>query len=153
MFLPKQITKLIWVAIRPARCAIIRLPMQNLVFDPTSERYVSLATFRRNGLEVLTPVWLAQAGEHCYLFSAGSSGKIKRIRANPRAKMAACDVRGRLKGPWVNVHASIVEDPEVIERAYTALRKKYGWQMALLDFFSGLSGKKQKRTVIELQTV
>jgi PPOX class probable F420-dependent enzyme len=127
--------------------------MENNTFNPATERYVSLATYRRNGKEVLTPVWLAQAGEHFYLFSAGAAGKVKRVRAGSQAKMAPCDARGTVKGPWVDVRARIVEGPELIERAYAALRKKYGWQMALLDFFSGLSGKKRKRTVIELQTM
>lgn len=117
----------------------------------TTERYFSLATLRRNGQEVLTPVWLAQAGDNCYLFSAGKAGKVKRIRANPQAKIAPCDVRGKLKGPWLKVRARIVEEPELVERAYAALRAKYGWQMGLLDFFSGLSGKKKQRVVIALQ--
>jgi hypothetical protein len=32
--------------------------------------------------------------------------------------------------------------------AYVALRHKYGWQMALLDFFSKLSGNFNKRQVL-----
>ena len=127
--------------------------MTHLPFSPVTVRYISLATYRRNGKEVLTPVWLAQAGEHFYLFSAGAAGKVKRVRAGSKAKMAPCDARGKVKGPWVDVRARIVEEPELIERAYAALRIKYGWQMALLDFFSGLSGKKRKRIVIELQAL
>lgn len=93
--------------------------MNSLLFNPAIERYISLATYRRNGAKVLTPVWLAGAGEHFYLL--------------------------------IDVHARIVAKLKIIERAYAALRTKYGWQMALLDFFSGLSGKKQKRAVIELK--
>lgn len=127
--------------------------MNSLPFNPAIERYISLATCRHNGTEVLTPVWLAGAGEHFYLFSAGTSGKVKRIRVNPQAKMAPCDARGKVKGSWIDVHARIVAEPEIIERAYAVLRTKYGWQMALLDFFSSLSGKKRKRAVIELKAV
>ena len=29
--------------------------------DPAKEKYVSLATFRKNGTEVKTPVWIADA--------------------------------------------------------------------------------------------
>ncbi|MFY9328941.1 MAG: pyridoxamine 5'-phosphate oxidase family protein [Georgfuchsia sp.] len=72
--------------------------MQNLTFDPTCERYVSLATYRRNGAKVPTLVWLTQEDGHLYLFSAGSAGKVKRIRATPQAKMAPCNVRGKVKG-------------------------------------------------------
>lgn len=125
--------------------------MSQTYSDLAAARYVSLATCRRNGAEVLTPVWLARAGEHFYLFSAGAAGKVKRIRANPQARMAPCDVRGKLKGQWIAVRARLVDEPELIDHAYAALRAKYGWQMALLDFFSGLSGKKRRRAVIELR--
>ena len=121
--------------------------------DPATERYVSLATYRRDGTEVLTPIWLAQSGDRYYVFSEGGAFKVKRIRANPQAKIAPCDLRGKVKGPWQKARARVVEEPEIKERAYTALRKKYGWQMGLLNFFSGLSGKKGKRALIELQLV
>ncbi len=119
--------------------------------DLAAERYVSLATYRRNGAEVLTPVWLAPVGNCLYLFSEGEAFKVKRIRANPQARIAACDLKGKVKGSWLPVQARIVTEPDIKEQAYKALRDKYGWQMALLDFFSGLSGKKKKRALIELQ--
>ena len=125
--------------------------MNNLPFNPGTQRYVSHATYRRNGAEVLTPIWLAQEGEHYYLFIEGKAFKVKRIRANPKAKIAPCDLRGQLKGPWLDVTGRIVDEPELKARAYKALLKKYGWQMGLLNFFSGLSGKKEKRALIELR--
>ncbi len=32
-----------------------------MTIDPVRERYVNLATFRRDGTEVRTPVWIAVA--------------------------------------------------------------------------------------------
>ena len=125
--------------------------MPILSFDPDVERYVSLATFRRNGAEVLTPVWIAQSGERFYVFSEGTAPKVKRLQANPKAKLASCEFRGNLKSPWVEVCGRIVNDDNIKNAAYRALRKKYGWQMAMLDFFSGLSGNKSKRALIELR--
>jgi uncharacterized protein len=58
-------------------------------FDPAKAKYVSLATYRRNGVEVRTPVWIARAADRYYIFSAGDAGKVKRIRATPRVRMAA----------------------------------------------------------------
>ncbi len=69
-------------------------------FDPAAEKYVSLATYRRNGVEVKTPVWIAEKGGLYYVFSAGDAGKVKRIRATPRVRLAACDVRGNLRSDW-----------------------------------------------------
>jgi hypothetical protein len=69
-------------------------PMNSPIFDPATERYVSLATHRRNRIEVKTPVWIAEVARRYYVFSAGDAGKVKRIRATPRVRIAACDVRG-----------------------------------------------------------
>ena len=120
-------------------------------FNPALEHYVNLATFRRNGREVHTPVWLAEFDGHYYLFSEGKAGKVKRIRANSRARLAACDLRGRVKSEWLNARGRVVEDVDVVERAYAALREKYGWQMKFGDFFSKLSGRYDKRAIIELE--
>ena len=35
--------------------------------------------------------------------------------------------------------------------ARTALRRKYGWSMKLGDFFSKLSGRYEKRAIIEVE--
>jgi uncharacterized protein len=127
--------------------------MSNQPFNPATERYVSLATYRSNGTEVTTPVWLAQAGEHFYVFSEGDAFKVKRIRANPQARIAPCDLRGKINGPWLDMRGRIVEEDGLKTQAYAALLKKYGWQMGLLNFFSALSGKKNKRALIELRLV
>ncbi len=125
--------------------------MNDWPFDPATEQYVSLATFRRNGTEVRTPVWIAQAGRHYYVFSEGSAWKVKRIRANAKAKLAACSSRGEVHSDWMDVKGRIVDESEVIANAYEALRKKYGWQMKILDVFSKLTNKYSKRAVIELE--
>ena len=122
-------------------------------FDPATERYVSLATYRRNGQEVRTPVWLAKFDANYYLFSEGKAGKVKRIRANGRARLAACDLRGRICSGWLEAQGRIVEEPELIERIYAALRRKYRWQMKIGDFFSKISGRYHKRAIIELQVI
>ena len=56
-------------------------------------RYVALATFRRSGAEVRTPVWFAAVDDRLYVFTAGDSGKVKRLRHSPRARVAPSDVR------------------------------------------------------------
>ncbi|HEV2057076.1 MAG TPA: pyridoxamine 5'-phosphate oxidase family protein [Methylomirabilota bacterium] len=43
-------------------------------------RYLSLATFRKSGIKVATPVWLAAADGKLHVFTAGESGKVKRLR-------------------------------------------------------------------------
>ena len=127
--------------------------MNDWPFDPANERYVGLATYRRNGKEIRTPVWIAQVDREYYVFSEGASGKVKRIRSNGRASLAACSSRGDVHSGWMQAQGRVVADDDVIERAYVALRGKYGWQMKSLDFFSRLSGKYAKRVIIELRVL
>ena len=119
-------------------------------FDPATERYVSLATYRRNGAEVRTPVWIAAVAERYYVFSAGNAGKVKRIRANGQVRMAACDLRGEVRSAWMEGEARIVSDPVTVETALRALRTKYGIQMRFTDFFARLSGRMRRRAYIEI---
>lgn len=115
------------------------------------QRYMALATFRRTGAEVRTPVWFAAMDGKIYLFSAGESGKVKRLRHSPRARIAPCDVRGEVRGAWWDGTARIVTEPGVIERAHAALRAKYGWQGWLGDLFSRLTGRMRRRAWIEVE--
>ncbi len=121
--------------------------------DPKREAYVSLATFRRNGKEVRTPVWFAENGGRLYVFSEGDAGKVKRIRATQRVRLAACSFRGRVHGDWVDGVARIVRQPELVARAYAGLLGKYGWQMRIANFLSRLSGRFEKRAIIEIELV
>ena len=115
-----------------------------------AERYISLATFRRDGREVRTPVWVANDGEHLYVFSEAKAGKVKRIRATKRVAVAACDVRGGLKGDFTAGTGRIVSEPDAVERGYAALIRKYGWQMRVTNFFSTLTGRIDQRALLEL---
>lgn len=112
---------------------------------------MSLATFRRSGAEVRTPVWFATMDGKIYVFTAGESGKVKRLRHSSRARVAPCDMRGRVRDGWRDVAARIVTEPRSIEQAHTALRAKYGWQMWLSDLLSGLTGRRERRAWIEIE--
>ena len=113
-------------------------------------RYISLESFKKNGDGVRTPVWCAPLDDKIVVFTAGSSYKVKRIARNPQVRIARCDARGKLLGDFHPGTCEIVSDPNRERAAYKALRKKYGLQMRMLDFFSGLAGKKQQRKVLEI---
>ena len=112
--------------------------------------YLNLGTFRRSGAAVDTPVWFAAHGRVLVAFSQRESGKVKRLRNSPRARIAACDVRGRLTGPWLEVSARVIEDPERAEAALGALRARYGLQFRLLELFARLTGRRKGWAVLEL---
>jgi PPOX class probable F420-dependent enzyme len=115
------------------------------------EAYINLATFRRDGRAVQTPVWFARRGERLYVFTEGDAGKVKRLRNGARARVAACNVRGRLRGDWIDARGRVVDDANTVRDAYAALHAKYGWQMTLVDFFSRLTGRIDARAIVELE--
>jgi PPOX class probable F420-dependent enzyme len=120
-------------------------------FDPATDKYVSLATYRRTGVEVKTPVWIAPLAGRYYVFSAGDAGKVKRIRATPRVRLAACDIRGNLRSAWMEARARLVSDPALIVEVRKALRKKYGLSMRLTDLMASITGRIRRRAYIEIE--
>jgi PPOX class probable F420-dependent enzyme len=87
-------------------------------------KYVNLATTRRSGEQVLTPVWFAEHAGRLYVMTRSDSGKCKRIRNNPRLRIAPCTARGKVTGPWFDATARIL--PREEERiARQALAHKY----------------------------
>ena len=119
--------------------------------DLGSERYVSLATFRKNGREVRTPVWIAREGPRLYVWTNGTSGKVKRVRANGRARLAPCDARGKLRGDWTDATVRMLDDPQAMQRGLETVIRKYGWQMRLALLAARLSGRYAQRAVIEIE--
>ena len=85
------------------------------------QRYMALATFRRSGAEVRTPVWFAALDGKIYLFTAGESGKVKRLRNSSRARVAPSDMRGQVRGVWWDVAPAQVSTLD----ATTGLRAEY----------------------------
>jgi PPOX class probable F420-dependent enzyme len=120
-----------------------------MTFDKA--QYLSLGTFRKDGTEVCTPVWFAEEGGTFYLFSNGAAGKVKRLRNSARARIAPCDVRGKVLGEWREAEAHLLGSEADKKLAHGALRRRYGWQMALLDFFAGLFGRAAQREFIAVR--
>jgi uncharacterized protein len=116
----------------------------------STETYINLATFRRNGAAVETPVWFAILGGKLYVVTDGTSAKVKRIRATKRVRLAPCNVWGGVTGDWVDGTGRVLKEQKSIGRAHAALEKKYGWQMWLLDMTSHLFGRIGRRAYLEL---
>ena len=112
--------------------------------------YISFATRKKSGDLVATPVWFAPDGDSYYLFSAGEAGKVKRLRNFSESQIAACTVSGKVTGVWLDTHAYLVDKPADTKKALAALRRKYGWQMAIGDIFANLTGKMARRQYIRV---
>lgn len=109
-------------------------------------KYIQLTTFRKDGRAVPTPVWLAPDGESLLAFSDATSGKVKRIRNSGRVLVAPCDGRGRTKGPAIEAVATLT-DEEGTRRVIDAIRRRYGLQARLLQWFAELRRKNTERQI------
>lgn len=109
--------------------SVERVPMEATATDYfaafTGVRFASLTTFRKNGAAVATPIWFAEHAGTLYVYTGGSSGKVKRIRQNGQVTLAPCTMNGRVTGPAIDAHARLVGDPAEIALAKRLLLRKY----------------------------
>ncbi len=97
--------------------------------------HISLTTFRKSGEAVPTTVWFALVDGRLYVTTDPESGKMKRIRNNPRVVLSASNALGRARGESIEGVASPIEsDPP--ERAERGLREKYGIWLAAFRLLS-----------------
>ena len=89
-------------------------------------KYLNLETYRKNGEGVWTPLWFVEEVGVFYAQTNAGTGKVKRIRRQPRVRLAPCDRRGRLEGEWVEGEAWIVRGVEKEWRIDRKLNRKYG---------------------------
>ena len=61
------------------------------------EHFVSLTTFRKTGERVPTPVGIARDGEALLVTTPDGTGKVKRIRNNPRLELQSSGRMGKTK--------------------------------------------------------
>ena len=101
--------------------------------------YISLTTFRKSGVGVPTPVWFALVDGKLLGTTQAQSGKIKRIRNNPRVSIAPSTARGEVLGEAVQGIARVL-DASDFKRAEDALKKKYGVQYFLISTMAKLRG-------------
>jgi uncharacterized protein len=93
-------------------------------FEIHGRKYISLTTFRKNGIGVPTPVWFGEADGRLYVMARTDSGKCKRIRNNPQVRVAPCTIRGKITGPEFAGEARILS-PEQFPHARGTIRRKY----------------------------
>lgn len=118
------------------------------------QNYLSLETFRKNGAGVRTPVWFAadpttdlrSRNARLYVYTIENTGKVKRVRNNPRVRVAPCSRTGVVKGDWIDANARIVEGAEA-DRGSKLLTRKY-FIKRLFDLFAMFRVAKREVLVI-----
>jgi PPOX class probable F420-dependent enzyme len=102
------------------------------------QEFLSIETFRKNGIGVETPVWFAQQGDMLYLWTRGDSGKVKRIRNNPRVNIAPCKRFGEVTGKWMAAQASVDDSDITVQHVVALLRRKLGFGFIVFEMVEGL---------------
>lgn len=118
-------------------------------------KYLNLETFKKNGDGVRTPVWfaaepsasLASNAAKLYVYTVDNTGKVKRIRNNGRVRIAPSDMRGNVRGDWIDARAEVVTSQEAAH-GMQLLNKKYWPVKQILGFFALFS--RSDRVVIAI---
>jgi uncharacterized protein len=112
------------------------------------QNYISLETFKKNGEGVKTPVWFVLHENAFYVYTKADSWKVKRIRNDPRVRVAVCNVRGDIKGPWLDATASLVDGDERLAPD-RLLDRKY-FLKRVFNFLSRIN--RHRRAMIKVET-
>jgi len=111
-----------------------------------------LTTYRRSGEAVPTPVWFALVEGRAHVFTELHTGKVRRIRNDPRVTVVPSNFRGRPRGRSVEATAHLMGEAEggVADRA---LREKYGWQYGAYWALMRLLPRIPEHVFLELRPV
>lgn len=110
-------------------------------------KYISLETFKKNGQGVKTPVWFVLHDGAFYVYTEADSWKVKRIRNNPRVRVAVSDIRGNVKGEWMEATASSIDGEERL-RADKLLDQKY-FLKKIFNFLTKIN--RHQRAMIKIE--
>ncbi len=126
----------------------------NVVPTLAGHRYLLLTTTKKDGTPVGTPVWFAPDGDALVASSEADAWKVKRLRREPNATVAPCDVRGRPLGEAVAVVGEVLA-PEAHRRADRALTHRYGAAYEAIGVVSRLRrlGRAPRRDYLALRPV
>lgn len=109
--------------------------------------FVSLGTYRRTGEIVTVPVWIARDGDDLVVTTERNTGKVKRLRNDPRVTLRPCGRMGKVEPDAIEIAATAriaganADDPA----AESALKEKYGLQYRAILGVEALARTVQRR--------
>jgi uncharacterized protein len=114
------------------------------------ENVISLETYRKNGEPVRTPVWFLEENGILYVHTDDSTGKVKRIRRNPKVRVAPSHFRGKPKAEYIDARAELETSPETVRKFHSQIYKKYGLQGTVTKFIQRFSRSKANDVIITI---
>lgn len=103
------------------------------------QSFIALTTFRKTGVPVVTPVWFVLQDHRVIVFTGRLSGKVKRLRNNPRVELSPSDFSGKPLGPSISGTALFIPENEWSQYEQS-FRKKYGAQFSFFGFLGRVRG-------------
>ena len=101
-------------------------------FGPVKDvKTILLTTYKRDGTAVGTPVSIAFDGDRAFFRSYDKAWKTRRLRHNPRVRVAPATVRGKPTGPAIQARATLL-DREQARIAARALARRHRVLQAVL---------------------
>ena len=117
------------------------------------ESFVALTTFRRSGVAVPTTVWVARDGDALLVTTNDGTGKVKRIRNDPRIELRPSGRLGKVAddAPMATGRAEVLRDEESAARLHEIFLAKYGMQFRIaMRAEDALLKNRGKRIVLRL---
>ncbi|MDH3361763.1 MAG: PPOX class F420-dependent oxidoreductase [Nitrosopumilus sp.] len=108
--------------------------------DWHNKKYISLETYRKNGIPVRTPVWFVILDNTIHVVTREDTGKIKRLRNNKSVKIALCTFNGKSTGEWISGTGQFVTN-DIFEKVIELRKQKYGFMERVARFVSRKRGK------------
>jgi uncharacterized protein len=109
----------------------------------TDEKYIRLTTFRRDGREVSTPVWLVDlGGNEVGFWTSSASGTAKSLSHTSRLVVQASNGRGVAKpgSEPIEATARVISGTE-LEAVRKKIVAKYGFQTKLTKLAATVIGR------------
>jgi uncharacterized protein len=104
----------------------------NAGFGPVKDaKTILLTTYKRDGTAVGTPVSIAFDGDRAFFRSYDKAWKTKRLRRDPRVRVAPSTARGKPTGPAIQARATLLEG-EQARVAARALARRHRVLQAVL---------------------
>lgn len=114
------------------------------------ENVISIETYRKNGQPVRTPVWFLKEDGTLIVHTDDTTGKIKRIRRNPKVRVAPSKFRGEPKTDYIDATAQLETDPETVKKYYALIYRKYGLMGSITKLIQRFSRSKAKDIIIRI---
>ena len=115
------------------------------------ENVISLETYRRNGEPVRTPVFFLEEDGVLFVHTGGNSGKVKRIRRNPKVRVAPSHFRGEPKADYIDGRAELETTLETVAKYYSRIYKRYGLMGTFVKFLQRFSRSKINDVIIVIR--